>query len=60
MPQSMPRLVTCLNQYATSTFEPQRIVVAAFYAEVCCHTTGSILMWLVHLNEDDNNNRVVK
>jgi hypothetical protein len=38
MPQSVPRLVTCLNQYGTSNFEPQRIVVTTFYAEVCFHT----------------------
>lgn len=40
MSQSMPRLVTCLNQYGASTFEPQRIVVAAFYAELVALNAG--------------------
>ncbi|KAJ9596476.1 hypothetical protein L9F63_012515, partial [Diploptera punctata] len=34
MPQSVSRLVTCLNQYNTSCLEPQRITVVAFYAEL--------------------------
>ncbi|XP_069674813.1 maestro heat-like repeat-containing protein family member 1 isoform X2 [Periplaneta americana] len=45
MPQCMPRLVTCLNQYATSTLEPQRIVVAAFYAElVSLNANGQVVL----------------
>lgn len=58
MPPSMPRLVTCLNQYGTSTVEPQRIVVAAFYAEVCFHTShpltllcGRMLYFCVHSSD---------
>lgn len=34
-PHIVPRLVTTLNQYAISTFEPQRIVSIAFFVEVC-------------------------
>lgn len=33
-PDIVPRLVTTLNQYAVSTFEPQRIVSTAFFVEV--------------------------
>jgi len=58
VPQSIPRLVTCLNQYGTSTVEPQRIVVVAFYAEVCCHTghpltllCGHMLYFCVHSSD---------
>ncbi|XP_068084667.1 maestro heat-like repeat-containing protein family member 1 [Anabrus simplex] len=34
MPRALPKLVTSLNQYGTSSYEPQRITVAAFFAEL--------------------------
>ena len=49
VPQSIPRLVTCLNQYVASTVEPQRIVVVAFYAEVCCHTAHTLTQLCSHM-----------
>lgn len=33
-PHIVPRLVSTLNQYAVSSFEPQRIVSTAFFVEV--------------------------
>lgn len=49
VPQSIPRLVTCLNQYGTSNVEPQRIVVVAFYAEVCYHTPHPPTLLCAHM-----------
>ncbi|XP_046989834.1 maestro heat-like repeat-containing protein family member 1 isoform X1 [Schistocerca americana] len=46
VPQSLPKLVGCFNQYGTSNYEPQRITVAAFYAELMA-MRGSLQMVLM-------------
>ncbi|XP_063232625.1 maestro heat-like repeat-containing protein family member 1 isoform X2 [Bacillus rossius redtenbacheri] len=34
VPHLLPKLITHLNQYSTSSYDPQRVAVAAFYSEL--------------------------